>query len=78
VFGSERLIGALLDRLTLHVYILELNGGSFWLAHSTTARKTIRPIVLGKTPLKGWRFSPQFSRRAGTSNRIASQHSNRA
>jgi len=34
VFGSERLTGALLDRLTLHVHILEMNGDSFRLAHS--------------------------------------------
>jgi DNA replication protein DnaC len=29
VFGSERLTGALLDRLTRHVYSLEMNGNSF-------------------------------------------------
>ena len=29
VFGSERLTGALLDRLTQHVHILELNGESY-------------------------------------------------
>ena len=29
VFGSERLTGALLDRLTHHVHILEMNGKSF-------------------------------------------------
>ena len=34
VFGSERLTGALLDRLTHHVHILEMNGGSFRLIHS--------------------------------------------
>ena len=28
-FGSERLTGALLDRLTHHVHILEMNGESF-------------------------------------------------
>ena len=32
VFGSERLTGALLDRLTHHVHILEMNGDSFRLA----------------------------------------------
>jgi hypothetical protein len=37
VFGSERLTGALLDRLIHHVHILEMNGGSFWLA---TSKKT--------------------------------------
>ena len=34
VFASERLTGALLDRLTHHVHILELNGDSFRLMHS--------------------------------------------
>ncbi len=39
IFGSERLTGALLDRLTHHVHILELNGDSYRLAHSKHARK---------------------------------------
>ena len=39
IFGSERLTGALLDRLTHHVHILELNGESYRLEHSTTARQ---------------------------------------
>ena len=34
VFGSERLTGALLDRLTHHVHILEMNGDSYRLAGS--------------------------------------------
>jgi DNA replication protein DnaC len=34
VFGSERLTGALLDRLTHHVHILEMNGDSYRLAAS--------------------------------------------
>ena len=34
VFGSERLTGALLDRLTHHVHILEMNGDSYRLRHS--------------------------------------------
>ena len=38
VFGSERLTGALLDRLTHHVHILEMNGDSFRLKQSK-ARK---------------------------------------
>ena len=29
VFGCERLTGALLDRLTHHVHILEMNGDSY-------------------------------------------------
>ena len=43
VFASERLTGALLDRLTHHVHILEMNGDSFRLAHSK--RQTRRPRV---------------------------------
>ena len=34
VFGSERLTGALLDRLTHHVHILEMNGDSYRLKGS--------------------------------------------
>jgi hypothetical protein len=34
VFGSERLTGALLDRLTHHVHILEMNGDSYRLSAS--------------------------------------------
>src|SRR5947207_8605215 len=34
VLGSERLTGALLDRLTHHVHILEMNGDSFRLKDS--------------------------------------------
>jgi hypothetical protein len=39
VFGSERLTGALLDRLTHHVHILEMNGESFRLATSKKAQR---------------------------------------
>ena len=34
IFGSERLTGALLDRLTHHVHILEMNGDSYRLKQS--------------------------------------------
>ena len=34
VFGSERLTGALLDRLTHHVHIIEMNGESYRLKQS--------------------------------------------
>ena len=39
VFGSERLTGALLDRLTHHVNILEMNGDSYRLAASAKRQK---------------------------------------
>jgi len=38
MFGSERLTGALLDRLTHHVHILELNGDSYRLKISRARR----------------------------------------
>lgn len=40
-FGSERLSGALLDRLTHHAHILEMNGDSYRLAQGR-ARKTTK------------------------------------
>jgi DNA replication protein DnaC len=38
VFGSERLTGALLDRITHHVHILEMNGDSYRLKQSRRKR----------------------------------------
>ena len=43
VVGSERLTGALLDRLTHHVHILEMNGESYRLAHSKRRRSKAKP-----------------------------------
>jgi len=40
VLGSERLTGALLDRLTHHVHILEMNGESYRLKQSKRKRGT--------------------------------------
>ena len=40
VFGSERLTGALLDRLTHHVHILELNAESYRLKQSRSSQTT--------------------------------------
>ena len=39
-FGTERLTGALLDRLTHHVNILEMNGESYRLAQSRARKPT--------------------------------------
>jgi DNA replication protein DnaC len=39
VFGSERLTGALLDRLTHHVHILEFNGDSYRLKQSKAKKR---------------------------------------
>ena len=44
VFGTERLTGALLDRLTHHVHILELNGDSYRLK-SSRARRQNKPTA---------------------------------
>ena len=42
VFASERLTGALLDRLTHHVHILEMNGDSYRLKQSKRRQRDIR------------------------------------
>ena len=39
IFASERLTGALLDRLTHHVHILEMNGESYRLKQSRARRR---------------------------------------
>lgn len=49
VFGSERLTGALLDRLTHHVHILEMNGESFRLATSKKAQRRSAQAPNGNT-----------------------------
>ena len=43
VFASERLTGALLDRLTHHVHILEMNGDSYRLKQSKRRRSRTHP-----------------------------------
>ena len=55
VFGSERLTGALLDRLTHHVHILEMNGESYRLATSKKAqrRSAQGPNAPAKTSTNG-------------------------
>ena len=42
VFGSERLTGALLDRLTHHIHILEMNGDSFRPAQRPPCERSAR------------------------------------
>ena len=44
LFGSDRLTGALLDRLTHHVHILEMNGESYGLKQSTLAAAALSSI----------------------------------
>jgi len=48
--GSERLTGALLDRLTHHVHILEMNGESYRLAQSKRRRRSAAPPSEPQTP----------------------------
>ena len=43
VFGSERLTGALLDRLTHHVHILQMNGESYRLRGSRQNAAVLSP-----------------------------------
>ena len=57
VFGSERLTGALLDRLTHHVHILEMNGESYRLKRGREERERERESCLPN--------SRQASRRIG-------------
>lgn len=47
VFGSERLTGALLDRLTHHVHILEMNGDSYRLA--TSQKRAKKRVTLAQS-----------------------------
>ena len=48
---QQRLTGALLDRLTHHVHILEMNGDSFRLKHSTTRRRKGSKAASADTPV---------------------------
>jgi DNA replication protein DnaC len=48
VFGSERLTGDLLYRITHHVHILEMNGDSYWLKQSR--RERIQPQTAETIP----------------------------
>ena len=57
VFGSERLTGALLDRLTHHVHILEMNGESFRLKQSREKTETRKKRLSG-IRLPPWAHRP--------------------
>ena len=46
VFGSERLTGSLLDRLTHHVHIIEMNGDSYRLKSSQQSAVSPHPEEL--------------------------------
>ena len=51
VFGSERLTGALLDRLTHHVHILEMNGDSYRLKGSRQSAAALAPASDRQPPI---------------------------
>jgi DNA replication protein DnaC len=50
VFGTERLTGALLDRLTHHVHILEMNGDSYRLKQSKRYQRAARAASTPDSP----------------------------
>ena len=50
VFGSERLTGALLDRLTHHVHILEMNGDSYRLNQSKRCSRRASSDIQADNP----------------------------
>jgi DNA replication protein DnaC len=50
VFGSERLTGALLDRLTHHVHILEMNGDSYRLNQSKRRSRRVSSDTTADNP----------------------------
>jgi DNA replication protein DnaC len=53
VFASERLTGALLDRLTHHVHILEMNGDSYRLKQSKRRQRGARSVETPDTAPEG-------------------------
>jgi DNA replication protein DnaC len=53
VFASERLTGALLDRLTHHVHILEMNGDSYRLKQSKQRQRRTRSVESSESPSEG-------------------------
>jgi len=53
VFASERLTGALLDRLTHHVHILEMNGDSYRLKQSKRRQRGTRSADTPDHPSEG-------------------------
>ena len=55
-FGTERLTGALLDRLTHHVNILEMSGESYRLAHTAAPEK---PTPTPDHPVQIWPGGPK-------------------
>ena len=57
VFGSERLTGALLDRLTHHVHILQMNGDSYRLNQSKRRSRRASPDMPTDNPTQARRLT---------------------
>ena len=53
MFASERLTGALLDRLTHHVHILEMTGDSYRLKQSKRRQRGARSVETPDTASEG-------------------------
>ena len=70
VFGSERLTGALLDRLTHHVHILEMNGESYRLRGTGRTPRCHRQRRAGPPPFS----APRMPKPATPSMRGAPPH----
>ncbi len=65
VFRSERLTGALLDRLTHHVHILEMNGESYRLKHAKAKRDPAGAAARDRATAVATNTSPAPARQAG-------------
>lgn len=61
VFVSERLTGAVLDRLTHHVHILEMNGDSYRLRQSKRRQRDSRAATAEKQPDAGAERAPPLN-----------------
>ena len=80
VFASERLTGALLDRITHHVHILEMNGESYRLKQSRSRRRPppnnpLAPVAHRPLPRAGRRLpcGGRAAPRAGPSHGLRGQ-----
>ena len=71
VFASERLTGALLDRITHHVHILEMNGESYRLKQSRSRRRqpSEQPPACPRGPTRPSHARAAASRAEGASPR---------
>jgi DNA replication protein DnaC len=71
VFGSERLTGALLDRLTHHVHILEMNGESYRLAEQASRQTCATRYVVRRDNCKLTKHHAEQQSRIAAATRVA-------